>query len=384
MNLRRVLLVSTAFSTLMLAGANAALAQDYDWSGFYIGVGVGAAASTDGGTLSWFDPENAIWDNTNITGGSFAFGGPEPYVGGSTLADFPGALSGVGLTGSVGFNAEMDNFLVGIEASVMTGPFKSEATVYDSGTVSYVTSTESTSYTYNASSSTYYTTSAVFSTTYLTYSTTVTNGVTTSTYLTTESTSTYQYTTTTNGTTIEYPTITSGATNFVSSSTYSTSDTTWLGTTTLGSTTVSYTTDGEWRETITGRAQIDWLATIKGRVGITADRALFFVSGGLAVGQVTQETSAVLEVDGTGGTTYSYWHGENTETKFGFVVGAGAEFAIDDHWILTGEAEYYNLGTAEYTVEEDGGGATGSGIYGTQTQTLDGGSVKVGIKFKMN
>ena len=64
------------------------------------------------------------------------------------------------------------------------------------------------------------------------------------------------------------------------------------------------------------------------------------------------------------------------------VVGAGIEQALDDHWIVSGEAEYFNLGTTEYDILPDEGFAPGTDVTGTAKQTLDGGSVKVGIKYK--
>jgi opacity protein-like surface antigen len=393
MNLRRVLLISTAFSTVMLAGANGAFAQDYDWSGFYVGVGVGAFGSSDGGTLSWMDPNDDIWNNTALTGTSMIGAGDEPILGGGTLEDFPGQLGGFGISGSVGFNAEMDNFLVGVEASILTGPFKAEDTFRESGTVSYTTSSITTlsattlSTSLSSTTSTFYSTSTSTLTSTFTHTTTITNSVSTTTSTYTDTYSTYQTTTVVipGSSTVEYPTstiVTSlSTTTIATSSSVSTSTFSTSVTFSTGESTATYTTNGEWNETITGRAQIDWLATIKGRVGITADRTLFFVTGGLAVAQISQETTATLVVDGNPSTT-SVWHGENTETKFGFVVGAGIEQALDEHWIISGEAEYYNLGTAEYDVDPQSGGATSTAITGHQSQTLDGGSVKFGIKYK--
>ena len=389
MRLRRALLVTTAFSTVLMGGAGAAYAQAFDWSGFYVGVGVAGGGGFDGGTLSWDDPENEIW-NTPILPPGVTTDSYEPILGGGTLTDFPGAVSGFGVFGSVGFNQQMDNFLFGIEASITSGPFKSEATFVESGDVTFTTSSTDTLYTstygttyYSTIVTTYLTTESVSYSTY-TNTTTVTGGATTTTSLYTATFTTFQTTTVINdSTTIEYPTTSSYTTTVTSTTgtittetntTYTASNETTFAT---GTTVVSYSTNGEWNETITGRAQIDWLATIKGRIGITADRTLFFATGGLAVAGVTQETSATLTIDGPGGPTTTNWSGSNSETRFGFVVGGGIEHALDDHWIISGEAEYFNLGTAEYdVVSED------SDIIGHQTQVLDGGSVKLGIKYK--
>ncbi len=374
MRLRRALLVTTAFSTLMF-GAGAAYAQSFDWSGFYVGVGVAAGGGFDGGTLSWFDPEDEIWDDVL---GDAETDDDEPFVGGGDdpLEDFPGALAGFGLTGSVGFNQQMDNFLFGIEASITSGPFKSEATYVQSGTVTYTTTTTGVTSTINETTSVFQTSTLEYTSTLLTYVTTVTNPPLTSTFTTTASTTIFQTTTTVGTTTIEGPTT---STISVTTVTETFLTTTFGDTTIYETTSATFVTDGEWTQTITGRAQIDWLATIKGRIGVTADRTLFFATGGLAIAGVTQETTAVLDVSQPDDSVLrTTWSGSNSETRFGFVVGGGIEHALDDHWIISGEAEYFNLGTAEYDVLPDQLDEN----YGHQTQVLDGGSVKVGVKYK--
>lgn len=392
MRLRRALLVTTAASTLML-GAGTAYAQSFDWSGFYIGLGVVGAGGLDQGTLSWFDPENEIWgpfDGYYPLGDSWT-NDSDPFVGAwsdqldaqATLAKFPGAISGLGISGIVGFNQQMDNFLFGIEASITSGPFRADSTYVEYGDVTFDTETVVTSYTTSYSTSPEISTVSVYTTSLFTYNTTVTNTVsdtaTTSVFPTTESTSTYQYTTYDGDTLIEYPTVTTAPSTFISVSTTTTAIHTETITETLGSDTIYTTGNGEWVEEIRGRAQIDWLATIKGRIGVTADRTLFFATGGLAVAGVTQETTAVLAVDQPGGgQQITTWRGSNSETRFGFVVGGGIEQALDDHWIISGEAEYFNLGTAEYDVVPD----QLQENYGRQKQVLDGGSVKVSIKYK--
>lgn len=369
-----------------MGSAGMAYAQSFDWSGFYVGVGVAGAGGFDGGSLSWDDPENEIWDAYL----PIVVEGDEPVLGGGVIDDFPGAVSGFGITGSVGFNQQMDNFLFGIEASITSGPFKSEATFVESGEITYTTSIVETLYgstfgtTYSSTVLTTYLTTESVSYSTFTNTTTITDDVTTSTIEYTDTLTTFQTTTTLNDSTVvEYPTSTSYTTTVTSTTGSITTDT--ITTATISNETffstdtqiVSYSTNGEWTETITGRAQIDWLATIKGRIGITADRTLFFATGGLAIAGVTQETTATLTVDGPYGETTVSTSESNSETRFGFVVGAGIEHALDDHWIISGEAEYFNLGTAEYDIVSEG-----TDIVGHQTQVLDGGSVKFGVKYK--
>jgi opacity protein-like surface antigen len=376
MRLRRALLVTTAVSTVLLGGAGMAYAQAFDWSGFYVGVGVAGGTSLTDGELSWFDPENEIWSTAVL--GSSTTTDDEPFVGLDDVSmDFPGAGGfGLGVFGTVGFNTQMDNFLFGIEASITSGPFAIEDKFVEQGSVSYTTTTLSGSTTTFTTTDTFATSTLEFTSSLLTYITTVTHSPTTLTFTTTASTTIFQTTTIANGTTYAFPTTstvetTTNTVSFNTSTTgYSESATTFTNT---------FATTGTWTETITGRAQIDWLATIKGRIGVTADRTLFFATGGLAIAGVSQETTAILHVDGESGGTTTTWSGSNDDTRFGFVVGGGIEQALDDHWIVSGEFEYFNLGTAEYDVLPENNVVQN---HGHQTQVLDGGSVKFGVKYK--
>lgn len=393
MRLRRALLVTTAFSTVLMGGVGAANAQAFDWSGFYVGFGVAAGGSFTPGTLDWDDPDDEIW-STDVLG-SATTSDAEPFIGLEDASmEFPGAGGGFGAFGSIGFNTQMDNFLFGVEASITTGPFRTEETFVQTGTVTVTNNTatltlSSATYgtTYLSTIQTTYDTSTSVS--YETYSnvTTITGAVTDTIVTYTDTITTYITESAVNSlTTYVFPTTSSSTTTVThtTDTTYNTITTQTLSNLTsfsTGESVISFSTNGEWNETITGRAQIDWLATIKGRIGITADRTLFFATGGLAIAGVSQETTATLTVDGPNGSqTITEWTGTNNETRFGFVVGGGIEHALDDHWIISGEAEYFNLGTAEYGVTSDDPDIDSNA--GRQTQVLDGGSVKLGIKYK--
>ena len=89
MRLRRALLVTTAVSTVLFGSAGMAYAQSFDWSGFYVGVGVAGGMGSSDGELTWFDPDNEIW--TEVLGGSTT-SDPEPFVGtDNQYIDFPGS-----------------------------------------------------------------------------------------------------------------------------------------------------------------------------------------------------------------------------------------------------------------------------------------------------
>lgn len=105
----------------------------------------------------------------------------------------------------------------------------------------------------------------------------------------------------------------------------------------------------------------DWLASIRGRVGYTWDRALFFATAGVGFTQ----GSADLNV---GGFTSS---GDDTFT--GWTVGGGLEYAFTDNWLARAEYRYYGFGDKD--VIDDGPGGFGEVSLDTQTVT-------VGIAYK--
>lgn len=387
MKLRHSLLITTAVSGVLgVSSVGVASADDYNWSGFYAGFGVSAGRANDGGTLSWSDPDSDIEDI--LTSFPIVSHEPQPIFDDGALGDFPGALEGFGIDLNAGYNLEVDNFLLGVEVDILTGPIKSEATYNESGTLSYSTSSG------YAVSTTFGTSTTSVTTTSSDALTSTSVSTSTYTYVTSSSvnpTSTLVYTTSNTITTITSTIVgtTSTITTYASSGSTtltSTTGTTYYSSTVtdsfntssfLTSSTSTYIAQGSWASTITGRAQIDWLSTIKGRVGFTADRTLFFATGGLAIGGVTQETSGTLSVNDASSEDYT-WHGSKSETRTGFVVGGGVEQALDDHWIVSGSAEYFSLGDVEYDVVSDDGLNT----IGKATQALDGYNVNVGIKYK--
>ena len=79
-------------------------------------------------------------------------------------------------------------------------------------------------------------------------------------------------------------------------------------------------------------ADVDWFTTSRLRVGYAMDQLLPFVAGGLAVGGVK----------GTFDTVACACHVD--DVTFGWTVGGGLEWAMDDRWSLKAEYLYVNLG----------------------------------------
>ena len=85
---------------------------------------------------------------------------------------------------------------------------------------------------------------------------------------------------------------------------------------------------------------IDWLGSLRLRLGYAMDRALIYATGGLAVGGV----EAKVSLDEIGSES------EN-ETKWGWTIGAGLEYAFTDDLSARIEYRYTDLGKTEVSTD---------------------------------
>lgn len=81
-------------------------------------------------------------------------------------------------------------------------------------------------------------------------------------------------------------------------------------------------------------ADINWLSTVRGRVGYAFDTTLLYLTGGLAIGEVE-----VGFATPNGSTS-----GSDDDVYFGFAVGAGIEHAFSDRVSAKLEYLYVDLG----------------------------------------
>ncbi len=88
--------------------------------------------------------------------------------------------------------------------------------------------------------------------------------------------------------------------------------------------------------------RLDWLATLRARLGYAAsDALLLYATGGLAVGKV--EDSTLLRFISIGGTTFV---GSRSSTLAGWTAGGGAEHRLGGNWTVKIEYLYFDLGSA--------------------------------------
>jgi outer membrane immunogenic protein len=131
--------------------------------------------------------------------------------------------------------------------------------------------------------------------------------------------------------------------------------------------------------TVSIENRVEWLGTVRGRLGVAADRFFIYGTGGLAVGEVQNSAAvdSVTTVNGVFAGAGSMAGGE-TETQTGWTVGAGAEYAITNN--LTGKLEYlyYDLGTSKYDTPDT---TTGVADFYVRSKT-EGNVVRAGLNFK--
>src|SRR5262245_5401813 len=85
----------------------------------------------------------------------------------------------------------------------------------------------------------------------------------------------------------------------------------------------------------------DWIATVSGRFGVTYDRALLYVMGGVAWAQTTY--SASLNLGGLASFTTSI-----DETRVGALFGTGIEYAFLPGWSAKIEYNYIDFGKDDF------------------------------------
>ena len=125
------------------------------------------------------------------------------------------------------------------------------------------------------------------------------------------------------------------------------------------------------------RTSLDWLATLRARVGVTSDNWLFYGTGGLALGRVTSGFDAYINIPAI---PYNFsFNGANSVTNVGWTGGVGTEYALG-RFSLKLEYLYYDVGANRVTSPTmDTVVATGAVL--TLDQRTSGHIVRGGLNF---
>jgi outer membrane immunogenic protein len=92
------------------------------------------------------------------------------------------------------------------------------------------------------------------------------------------------------------------------------------------------------------RVRTDWLATVTGRVGVTGwlPRTLLYVRGG---GAWLRERWSFSDVEIASNAGNEEFNGTISQTRSGWTIGGGLEYAIAPNWSIFAEFNYYDFGT---------------------------------------
>ena len=131
--------------------------------------------------------------------------------------------------------------------------------------------------------------------------------------------------------------------------------------------------------TSSASVETNWLFTARGRLGWAATSSmLLYGTGGLAVtdGQARNYFTDYFSPSETGGSSKS-------NTLIGYVVGGGAEWALDRQWSLKAEYLFLSFGSISTSVSDLNslGSGTGNNALATKVD-LDAQIVRVGLNHK--
>jgi outer membrane immunogenic protein len=128
---------------------------------------------------------------------------------------------------------------------------------------------------------------------------------------------------------------------------------------------------------------VDWLASIRGRVGITTGASLFYITGGAAwesardkVLANTETAAAVVSVSTIG---------NFSSTQSGWVLGAGYEWMLTRSWTLRGEYLHYGFGGSNNPLFVSNCAVFGAGVAcgaNIKTKGDDFDILRTGLSFK--
>jgi outer membrane autotransporter protein len=138
---------------------------------------------------------------------------------------------------------------------------------------------------------------------------------------------------------------------------------------------------------------MEWLATGTARVGYALyDRSIVYLKGGVAAGEIELATVCNTSTQPLAGNTVAPFglagcaRQTGRDTKVGFTVGFGSEFALSQNWTVKGETNYFNLGKTQ--IATAGGFNPNTGIPTVGGSVIDvktdGFNALVGVNYRFS
>ena len=91
----------------------------------------------------------------------------------------------------------------------------------------------------------------------------------------------------------------------------------------------------------------NYFGTVRPRIGFAIDRALIYVTGGIAYGDFNKSQSLVA-TNGLGAAIATFSNGGNNN-RIGYTLGGGVEYAITNNWTVKGEYLWVGSGSRNRT-----------------------------------
>lgn len=85
---------------------------------------------------------------------------------------------------------------------------------------------------------------------------------------------------------------------------------------------------------------IDWFASVRGRIGFAWDRILIYGQGGVAFTEI-DHTQDLVSIEAS-----------DTPSYTGYVIGGGLEYAATDNILIRLDYRYYDFGNEDWSVSE--------------------------------
>ena len=134
--------------------------------------------------------------------------------------------------------------------------------------------------------------------------------------------------------------------------------------------------------TASGKISLDWLGSTRGRIGFVAtpdNRLMFYGTGGVAYGGGSAHLNVYDNANGW------YWQsGNQNESRVGWTVGGGVEYAWTNNIIIGAEYLYYNLGSKTFYALPNvvASSVLGANVYSSTKINFEGSVARARISYK--
>jgi outer membrane immunogenic protein len=143
-------------------------------------------------------------------------------------------------------------------------------------------------------------------------------------------------------------------------------------------------------ETASVSRRVDWLGTVRGRLGwLATPTFLIYGIGGLAYGGVTADTAITQAVANSLVLPPYFSFGSLNNTRVGWTAGGGVEWMFLPNWSLKAEYLYYDLGSVSYNLSPlvDISTVTGTALstaFPRSSTRFNGNIVRAGLNYHFN